>query len=405
MTLKFDEVLETTVLAMLENNITPALFGEPGIGKSAWLRNLAEKQGTKCFTLACNQLADKADMTGARTVQDPDTKEWKQVFFPHEVFADVNAYAKKHKKQFPLLFIDEWNRPSADITGGVMSVVTDRKLGGMELEPNIRIVIAGNDKGNIASLDTASISRTALLFVQPDVPTYIRVNPNLHPTIKDVLVKNNDLIFCKKLNTQQQSNDDDLYDFEESLEQFTTPRTITYLSDWLNTMDNKTLLALYNSPTDTKYGSYNILSEIVFGMVGYTEFALTLLNELPQVLQQVSPIAKPTAITVGKPPIVDELRSASTRKEIEELLTNSDFEEKSNVLLFCLHDTEDNSHIIPPVMSSLPEADADGNVQYMEKTVMSKFIQLAQSGHLDEDNLQVAKKQQTPFGNFINTIA
>lgn len=28
MTLKFDEVLETTVLAMLENNITPSLFGE-----------------------------------------------------------------------------------------------------------------------------------------------------------------------------------------------------------------------------------------------------------------------------------------------------------------------------------------------------------------------------------------
>ena len=286
-----------------------------------------------------------------------------------------------------------------------MSVVTDRKLGGMELEPNIRIVIAGNDKGNIASLDTASISRTALLFVQPDVPTYIRVNPNLHPTIKDVLVKNNDLIFCKKLNTQQQSNDDDLYDFEESLEQFTTPRTITYLSDWLNTMDNKTLLALYNSPTDTKYGSYNILSEIVFGMVGYTEFALTLLNELPQVLQEVSPIAKPTAITVGKPPIVDELRSASTRKELEELLSGSDFEEKSNVLLFCLHDTEDNSHIIPPVMSSLPEVDDNGNIQYMEKTVMSKFIQLAQSGHLDEDNLNIAKKQPTPFGNFINTIA
>ena len=170
-------------------------------------------------------------------------------------------------------------------------------------------------------------------------------------------------------------------------------------------MDNKTLLAMYNTPTDTKYGSYNILSEIVFGLVGYTEFALQVLDNLPQTLQQSTSTTKPTAITVGKPPIVDELRNATTRKEIEELLSDSDFEEKSNVLLFCLHDTEDNAHLIPPLMSALPETDENGNTQYMEKMVMNKFIQLAQAGQLDEDNLLVAKKQPTPFGDFINTIA
>ena len=64
--MKFDKTLMTCVSANVHDNLVPMLLGEPGIGKSSWVEALATKLKTKCFTLACNQLADKADLTGAR---------------------------------------------------------------------------------------------------------------------------------------------------------------------------------------------------------------------------------------------------------------------------------------------------------------------------------------------------
>ena len=70
--MKFDNTLMLCVKKDLEKNLIPMLLGEPGIGKSSWLQNLANLMHTKCFTLACNQLADKADLTGARLVPVTD---------------------------------------------------------------------------------------------------------------------------------------------------------------------------------------------------------------------------------------------------------------------------------------------------------------------------------------------
>ena len=81
---KFDETLMDFVRRDIEHGSIPMLLGEPGIGKSSWLANLADLLHTKCFTLACNQLADKADLTGARLVPVVDDKGsttgYKQVF-------------------------------------------------------------------------------------------------------------------------------------------------------------------------------------------------------------------------------------------------------------------------------------------------------------------------------------
>ena len=63
---KFDQTLMNFVRKDLVMGLIPMLLGEPGIGKSSWLIALAELMHTKCFVLACNQLADKADLTGAR---------------------------------------------------------------------------------------------------------------------------------------------------------------------------------------------------------------------------------------------------------------------------------------------------------------------------------------------------
>ena len=67
--MKFNDVFQDTVEKIINNSKqVPMLLGEPGIGKSSWVEDLGRKLHTKVFTLACNQLADKADLTGARLV-------------------------------------------------------------------------------------------------------------------------------------------------------------------------------------------------------------------------------------------------------------------------------------------------------------------------------------------------
>ena len=97
------------------------LIGEPGIGKSSWVEALGEKMGTKCFTLAVNQLADKADLTGARLVpvlkaDGSPSSEYEQVFYPHQVINQAIAYAEAHPAETPILFLDELNRTTPNVT-------------------------------------------------------------------------------------------------------------------------------------------------------------------------------------------------------------------------------------------------------------------------------------------------
>ena len=121
--MKFDNVLMTCVRKDLEKNLIPMLLGEPGIGKSSWLMALAGLMHTKCFVLACNQLADKADLTGARLVpvtdEDGNVKSYKQEFYPHAVIHDAIEYANEHPHETPILFMDELNRTTPDVRGAV----------------------------------------------------------------------------------------------------------------------------------------------------------------------------------------------------------------------------------------------------------------------------------------------
>lgn len=111
--MKFDETLAQCVMKNLKTGSIPMLLGEPGIGKSSWVQALADRMRTKCFVLPCNQLADKADLTGARLVPHTDNNgntTYSQVFYPHQVIHEAIEYAETHPRETPILFMDELNR-------------------------------------------------------------------------------------------------------------------------------------------------------------------------------------------------------------------------------------------------------------------------------------------------------
>lgn len=385
------EHLNSIIAANLKHNVVPMLVGEPGIGKSSWLEALALQLGTKCFTLACNQLADKADLTGCRLVPyktsvNPKTGEeettYAQVFYPHKVIVDAIAYANDHPKETPILFLDEINRSTPDVTSEALSIPTARRIGDVPLPENLRVVVAGNDKGNVSALDTASISRFVLYRIEPDVNTFLAVNPNCNQYVATVLRKNPNFVYMTSIsvsgNTDKGDDDDDddnsnyayEVDFDDQFSQFTTPRTITALSNWLNEFSYDELMTMMNTPV----GSTNLLQEAMIAHCGETPFTLAVMQEI---LNQNPATATGSTTTLNEPAKYKFLHTAATRDELSERIGELTDAEKSEMLIYCVYDNEDNTQILDILV---------GQTEKLENNDMTTLMRLSSEHRLDKGN-------------------
>lgn len=365
--MKFDEILMKTVQKDLNVNLIPMLLGEPGIGKSSWLEALARINNTRCFTLACNQLADKADLTGARGVpvmkNGVQTGEWKQIFYPHAVISDAVDYADSHPDENPILFLDELNRTTPDITSEALSLPTMRKIGSTSLPENLRIVIAGNDKGNVVALDEASTSRFVLYNVVPDTATFCSVVSDLNPMVRDELYKNPDLIFCKKAESVSSGSDDDqfsaldeLIDSDEEMAQITTPRTIDGLSRWLNACSDNDLLEFISASSSYKGVPTNALCEIVYAHIGQTPFAEKMIENIQSHAASLA-TSQNASKPMPKPLEIDMLKKCRSQSAVEKQCAMMSQSSKVACLLYLLSLNEDNDKLIGRLAASMDALD------------------------------------------------
>ncbi len=231
--------IKPLLIADLKAGLTPALLGEPGIGKSALIEDLSRVFKTKVFTIPVNQLGERSDLTGARITQN-EHGDYGQTFFPHQTIMDSIRYAKEHPDEMPILFMDEFNRTSTDITSAILSFQTLREIGNFKFPDNLRMIVAGNDKGNVTSLDKASITRFAVYHVKPDIETFLAVQ-ELNPFVAKVMREHPETLLAEQLQDVIESDDDeddvfslsDEFMDDDGFEQQTVPRTITYTSEWL----------------------------------------------------------------------------------------------------------------------------------------------------------------------------
>lgn len=307
------------VIADLKSNKVPAFLSEPGIGKSSCLNSIAHTMGTKVFTLAMNQLSGREDLIGLRT-KELDNGEFQQVTFPHITLSDAIAYANENPNETPIIFLDEFNRAPVDVVSAVLTFITDRKVGATPFPDNIRFVVAGNDKGNISSIDEASVSRLSIYPVAPDMVTFLSVNPNLNPYIRKALQNNPQLLVCRRLESTGDAVEDDsedgidemsltLFDEDESqFQQFTTPRTISNTSDWLNNLgvdgsssqnEIQTIAQFINlTPVPGANGQIeeSLLLKGLIAHMGETELTQHVYDEIVETYSQLV-----TAPTAGQP--------------------------------------------------------------------------------------------------------
>lgn len=411
---KFDDTLMTCVEADLDSGNIPMLLGEPGIGKSSWVEALATRMHTKCFTLAVNQLADKADLTGARLVpvevkiKQPDgsfvaEQSYKQVFYPHAVIHDAIEYAQNNPRETPILFMDELNRTTPDVTSEALSIPTLRKIGSSSLPSNLKVVTAGNDKGNVTSLDEASVSRFSLYPVEPDLNTFLAVNPDLNPFIKTVLQKDPNLLFVKNVSVgvaKKDDNDDNddntpldvILDDAEEMAQLTTPRTITGLSKWLNHFDNKQLLQMISIPVDPVTNT-SALQAAIESHVGQTNFATFLIAEISnQVLNTTNQAA---TFQYTKPNCYDQMKACADMTTLDNFIQNMTPNERSACIVYALTERTDNSRQIQVL--------AQHQAQLAPEDARA-IVQMVQGDQLDSGNIEALKRTNTTLATFINAF-
>lgn len=394
----FNEMLVTTTIKLLDANRVPALIGEPGIGKSSFVEDVARRTNTRCFTLPCNMLADKADLTGARLVLDEKTGVWSQKFFPHSTISKAIRYAEANPNEQPILFLDEINRTTSDVTSGTLTLVTLRSIGDEDLPKNLRIIVAGNDKGNVTALDDASVSRFAIINVAPDASTLIEVlGKNLHPWVKTVLEKHPETVFVKNTNEQvvadgQDDDDDnavvsvfDLFDGTEEIRPFATPRTIDGVSQYLGVLSFEEVASLMATPSTTRDGRHvSYLQEIIEGMTGNTSFTTLLMGVISDELSKGS-TGNNNAQRVVKPRIYGELKKAATTSvdAVNQVVATMTDNDASGCFVFAMYEREDNAVIIKALNERLTN---------LAQNHINDFILLLSSGALYAKNCETVNR-------------
>lgn len=256
--------------------------------------------------------------------------------------------------------MDEINRTTSDVTSGTLTLVTLRRIGDKALPKNLRIIVAGNDKGNVTALDDASVSRFAIINVEPDAHTLIDVlGDNLHPWVKMVLEKHPETIFVKNVDDQQAvegSDDDDenatvsvfdLFDGSEEIRPFATPRTIDGVSRYLTALSTEKLMSFMATAATTRDGRHvSYLQETIEGLTGHTSFTTLLMGVISDELSKGTTQAG--AQRVVKPRIYDTLKAAATTSidDVTQVISTMTDNDASGCLVFALYERDDNTVII-----------------------------------------------------------
>lgn len=415
--MKFNNQFQTIMRLDLENGNIPFLAGDPGIGKSSIVRSLAEDTNSEVFVVMCNQMADKSDLTGAR-LMPTDDGSYEQRFFPHHKVKAAVSYAKANPRDWVYLLLDEINRTTPDVTSASLTLATERELGDVKLPDNVKIIVAGNIKGNVTTLDEASLSRFSIYQVEPDAHTLMDyLGDSLNHFVRKVLTDHPNLVFERAKPTvfAVDGNDDDddddtmttfesLADAGEDMLQLTTPRTIEYASSWLNSAENLDPNYLREiAQTQVTVGDVNaglgrdisLLQETLEAKLGNTDFMTFLVSEVTNSLASGQSSA-PQGTRVPKPNCYASLKNVNTVDELEDLIGLLTDNEKSGSLLYSLFENEDNTLLVQHLAPSTGVFQPDH---------MSKLVQLMATHEVDDQNLQTLFGTGSSIGTSVQQVA
>ena len=136
-----DSQLEALALAVAAD-LPVLLWGEPGIGKTATLQQLAEGLGLPLTTVIAS-VHEPSDFAGLPVVGDDPAVQGVPMAPPDWAVRLVRAGKG-------LLFLDELSTAPPAVQAALLRVVLERRVGALRLPPGVRIVAAANPRSSAA---------------------------------------------------------------------------------------------------------------------------------------------------------------------------------------------------------------------------------------------------------------
>jgi hypothetical protein len=138
---RVDTQLEALTLAVVAD-LPVLLWGEPGIGKTAALHQLAESLGLPLTTVIAS-VHEPTDFSGLPVVGDDPAVQGVAMAPPDWAVRLVRAGRG-------LLFLDELSTAPPAVQAALLRVVLERRVGALTLPPGVRIVAAANPRASAA---------------------------------------------------------------------------------------------------------------------------------------------------------------------------------------------------------------------------------------------------------------
>ncbi|MFD9261065.1 AAA family ATPase [Streptomyces sp. NPDC059538] len=136
-----DDQLEALTLAVAAD-LPVLLWGEPGIGKTAALTQLAEALDLPLTTVIAS-VHEPSDFSGLPIVGDDPAEQGVPMAPPDWAVRLVRAGRG-------LLFLDELSTAPPAVQAALLRLVLERRIGSLQLPPGVRIVAAANPRSSAA---------------------------------------------------------------------------------------------------------------------------------------------------------------------------------------------------------------------------------------------------------------
>lgn len=192
--MKYSECLNTVEL-ILETNDVPLIVGESGIGKTALVKYISNKNNYHLVNIDANLLKE-GEIGGLPVVKDNVT-----IYATHHKLVEINKALKEEKHKNVILFIDELNRCDHTVAQELMNLILNREINGYVLDERVKVIAAMNPSNKndgyynsqyeVVDMDPAQEDRFVWVQLDSDIKEWIKwgmsENGNIHEHIIEFL--------------------------------------------------------------------------------------------------------------------------------------------------------------------------------------------------------------------------
>lgn len=208
-------VLKKSLISMIDSKIPVFVWGNPGVGKSSIIKQIASSKAMEFVDLRLSLL----DPTDLRGIPFFDVLNKSAVWAKPEFLPDSNS------QEFGILFLDEINSAPPTVQAAAYQLILDRKIGEYTLPLNYAIVAAGNyesDRGVTYRMPTPLANRFVHLDFELDFSEWKSwaYESNIDSRIISFLSHKPQNLFT--------------FDAKAKEKSFATPRSWSFVNDILN---------------------------------------------------------------------------------------------------------------------------------------------------------------------------